>query len=99
MARCYHCQQTIKAVERIGRRDTCPGCGVDLRCCLNCAFYDPGMAQACREPQAEPVFDKDRGNFCEFFALNERQHDSSSIAAPVRANVFSQLDALFKKKT
>jgi hypothetical protein len=32
-----------------------------------CEFYDPGRANACREPVAEPVSDKMRANFCGWF--------------------------------
>jgi len=42
-------------------------CRVDLRVCLNCAFYDPRVAQQCRERRAEPELEKHVGNFCEFF--------------------------------
>ena len=48
-------------------------CRADLRVCLNCAFYDPRVAQQCRERRAEPVLDKDVGNFCEYFDFARRQ--------------------------
>jgi hypothetical protein len=35
--------------------------------CLNCAHYDPRVAQQCRERRAEAVGEKDRANFCEWF--------------------------------
>lgn len=55
-----------------GRNDTCPQCRADLRVCLNCARYDEHAAHQCREPRAEPVADKDRANFCEWFVFAER---------------------------
>ena len=48
-------------------------CRADLRVCLNCAFYDPRVAQQCRERRAEPVLEKDLGNFCEYFEFSHRQ--------------------------
>jgi hypothetical protein len=42
-------------------------CRADLRVCLNCAFYDRNAAHQCRERRAEPVLEKDAGNFCEYF--------------------------------
>jgi len=42
-------------------------CRADLRVCLNCAFYDPRVAQQCRERRAEPVQEKHVGTFCEYF--------------------------------
>jgi len=47
-------------------------CRADLRVCLNCAFYDPRVAQQCRERRAEPVLEKDAGNFCEYFDFARR---------------------------
>lgn len=47
-------------------------CRADLRVCLNCTFYDPKVAQQCRERRAEPVLDKEAGNFCEYFDFAKR---------------------------
>lgn len=42
-------------------------CRADLRVCLNCTHYDRSVAHQCRERRAEPVLEKDSGNFCEYF--------------------------------
>jgi hypothetical protein len=94
MKSCHRCQREIVSKDRIGRRDTCPGCGVDLRCCLNCTFYDTHYANACREPNADPVLDKEAGNFCEFFMFSENRQQQQPATADTRA----RLEALFKKK-
>ena len=47
-------------------------CRADLRVCLNCVSYDPRVAQQCRERRADPVLDKDVGNFCEYFDFIRR---------------------------
>jgi hypothetical protein len=47
-------------------------CRADLRVCLNCMHYDPRAAQQCRERRADPVLDKDAGNFCEYFDFVRR---------------------------
>jgi hypothetical protein len=94
MKACYHCRQEISAQDRIGRRDTCPGCGADLHCCLNCTFYDTQFANACREPNADHVLDKEAGNFCEYFEFTDKRQ-AQKIAAD---NARAQLEALFKKK-
>lgn len=95
MKTCHHCQHPIATKNRIGRRDVCSSCGADLHCCLNCLFYDLHAANACREPNADHVLDKETGNFCEYFALVEnRQPQHSTTTAHARA----QLEALFKKK-
>ena len=55
-----------------GRGETCMKCRTDLRVCLNCAHYDPRVAQQCRERRAEPVLEKAVGNFCEYFDFARR---------------------------
>ena len=80
---------------KIGRREVCPGCGADLRCCLNCAFHDPGAYNQCREPQAERVLDKDRGNFCDWFRF--RGASEGQRAGGGKGSFQDKLDSLFKK--
>ena len=99
MKTCYQCQREVLIKDRVGRRDTCPVCGVDLRCCRNCAFYDTGYANACREPHTDTVLDKEAGNFCDFFAFAERQGQSPSAPETSALSARAQLEALFKKKS
>ena len=99
MRMCHQCQKELTLEEPIGRRDTCPGCGADVRCCLNCAFYDEHSADACREPNAELVQHKDTANFCDFFALKSEPVKPTSQSSQVGGDARSQLDALFKKKS
>lgn len=47
-------------------------CRADLRVCLNCASYDSRVAHQCRERRAEPVLEKNVGNFCEYFDFVRR---------------------------
>ncbi len=68
MKKCHKCGAAIEA-DKVSRRDECPGCGSDVRVCLNCRFYSPGRANACEEPQVEPVKEKDRSNYCDFFSF------------------------------
>ncbi|TVQ19746.1 MAG: hypothetical protein EA382_16035 [Spirochaetaceae bacterium] len=65
MASCYNCQTELP--ERIYRNTTCDRCGRDSKVCLNCRFYDPTAHWECRETIGEPVRDKDRANFCDYF--------------------------------
>lgn len=99
MKTCYQCQREVLIKDRIGRRDTCLECGVDLRCCRNCTFYDTRYANACREPQTDPVLDKEASNFCDFFAFVERQGQPSPFPDPAPLSVRAQLEGLFKKKS
>ncbi len=94
---CYKCKNEVKIDKIIGRKDTCPFCQSDLRCCLNCRFYDPGSYNQCREPQADRVLDKDRSNFCDYFnfkdsALSALEDKTKQGSDSIR----KKLDDLFK---
>ncbi len=75
---CYGCGADIGARERVGRRDTCPSCGVDLHSCRQCRFYDVRASNECHESQAERVLDKERANFCDWFAPSEARATAGS---------------------
>jgi hypothetical protein len=69
---CFKCGWEWKLSGEPGRSDTCPTCGNDLRVCLSCVHYDRSVAHQCRERRADPVLDKDRSNFCEYFEMARR---------------------------
>lgn len=92
---CWKCGREIEIKERIGFREHCPGCDRALHACLNCEFHDPAYNNQCRETQAERVVDKERANFCEFFA--SRKPGKAKISSPA-AGSRAKLDELFKKK-
>lgn len=77
---CHNCGESWTLDGQPGRGETCMKCRADLRVCLNCAHYDRNMAHQCRERRAEPVLEKDVGNFCEYFefALRNRQPKNES---------------------
>ncbi len=92
---CFHCRTEILLTGRIGRRELCPHCGRDLHACRNCRFYDPQAYNSCRESQAERVLDKDRGNFCDYFAY--REGDGAPDGTPASGtSVRDKLASLFK---
>lgn len=93
MPSCHACGAELPKNARIGRRETCATCGADLHVCRNCRFQVPGMHNDCAEPQAERVVEKDRANFCEYFAPGERVAGATSVSS-ARA----RLDSLFRKR-
>lgn len=93
MATCYFCHKPLDLQGKILFREECPHCASDVHVCKNCRFYDPGYANQCRETQIEPVQDKERGNYCEFFVLGQGVDGQSDDQAKAK----SQLDNLFKK--
>jgi hypothetical protein len=90
---CHNCGQPVDTRERIGRSARCPGCGKDLRVCLNCRFYEPGAHWDCRETIPEPVREKDRGTFCDYFSPASDRKPSGSSEPEHKAR--SQFDRLF----
>ena len=93
---CAGCGAALGRPERVGRRETCPQCGGDLRTCRQCRFYDRAAANACREPQAERVADKARANFCDYFALAAEATRASDAASPSDAR--AALERLFTRR-
>ncbi len=63
---CWSCGRDMKAGD-YGRETNCLGCGKPTKVCLNCRWHDRSKANACAEPMAEEVLEKDRPNFCNFF--------------------------------
>jgi len=89
---CHRCGRPTSG-ERIAFRATC-GCGAWLHCCRNCEFFAPGRANDCREPRAEPLADREQGNFCEWFRASAAPAAAAGNATAARA----ALDTLFAKK-
>ncbi len=91
---CWKCGASITDQPLpLGRVAECAACRSDLHVCRMCEFYDTRVAASCRETVADEVLDKERANFCAYFAVRPNTYpgreDESSAAARV------QLEALF----
>jgi hypothetical protein len=72
---CWKCGASLEGEPLpLARLAVCPACRADLHVCRLCVFYDPGVADHCREPVAEVVQDKERGNFCGYFQPRPGAH-------------------------
>jgi len=91
---CHQCGKEVEIKKLLGRKEACPFCRSDLRCCLNCTFYDPASYNACRELQAERVLEKDRSNFCEYFVFKKTA--TSQDVKDTKNQSLYKLNALFK---
>jgi len=98
---CHHCSREVRLLAALQRTDSCPYCRSDLKCCLNCRFFDPGANNQCREPAAEWQTEKEKANFCEYFEFRE----VSPLSAPGMGGAASDkdraraaFDSLFGKK-
>lgn len=69
---CWKCGKTLNFIPPISRTDVCLSCRADVRSCRNCSHYSKGLYNDCYETVNEPVLDKERANFCEWFSLNPR---------------------------
>jgi len=109
---CYGCGAELRLDGPVGRRTTCPDCDADLHSCINCRFYDEGVAHECREPHAEHLIDKQASNACELFQLGDgasRRRARSRAARDALGALFGEapgpaeqdprdaLEALFRK--
>ena len=96
---CHHCNRELNLMAAVARTDGCPYCYSDLKCCLNCTFFDPGMNNQCREPQAEWQSEKAKANFCEFFSFGDTSAAlRSGGGAPDRDRARAAFDSLFRRK-
>ena len=91
---CYRCGASLAALTLpISRQDACPDCSVHLHVCRMCVHFDTDVPGQCREDDAEEVFEKEKLNFCEWFAPSENAFDPAHKAEADRAR--EALDALF----
>jgi hypothetical protein len=92
---CFACNAEVRVAssERVGFRDECSHCGVDLHACKNCVHHDPSAYNECRESSSERVSDRERANRCDYFSPGHATGGSGSE----RGKALSDLDSLFKK--
>ena len=90
---CYRCGASLAALTLpIARLDECPDCSVHVHCCRMCVYFDPQVAEQCREDDAEEVKEKMRANFCDYFRPNPDAFDGDLLTAEQQAK--TQLDSL-----
>jgi hypothetical protein len=91
---CWKCGASLESEPLpLARLAECPVCHADLHVCRLCEFFDPGVANSCREPVADVVKDKEHANFCGYFQPRPDAW-AGSVAAPAR-QARANLDALF----
>ncbi|MBN1915190.1 MAG: hypothetical protein JW769_04810 [Parachlamydiales bacterium] len=65
---CFHCKAQNRLLEKkVPFRAECFQCSSDLHVCKNCAYYSVGKPNDCLIPDTEPVYDREKHNFCEEF--------------------------------
>jgi hypothetical protein len=93
---CRTCGTRVTYEEPIPRDSVCEQCGTDLRCCRNCRHWDAHYNNECTEPQADPVPDKTRRNFCEYFYFSRESFTGVVGGGKDRAaEARAKLEAMF----
>jgi ribosomal protein L40E len=91
---CFRCGATLRSLPLpLSRQDQCPFCSVYLHVCMMCESFDPNVSNQCREDDAEPVHEKERANFCEWFRPGTDVFDAHRAAQEDRSK--EALSALF----
>ena len=93
---CVFCRGLLDIVAPVQRKDSCPHCHRDLRCCKQCKSYDPNAYNECREVAAQRILDKERANHCDYFVLRGSKGEGRGLDRVKEAK--KALEALFKKK-
>ena len=91
---CWRCGTPIAGDDLpIRRAELCRACNADLHVCKLCTFYNPSVANACEEPIALAVQNKERSNYCDYFKPTTRAWNPGTDQAQQQAK--AELDALF----
>ena len=88
---CRQCNTENQISNKLGFREECMKCGQDLHACNHCEFFDPKVYNECRETSADPVKEKDRANYCDYY-----EPGSSNDLDAKKEEVLSAAEALFK---
>jgi hypothetical protein len=91
--KCWSCgTAVVDEPMPLGREARCRVCGKDLHACRQCNFYDTSKGNRCAEPVADEVLDKERANFCGYFAVNPSAHAGNHQAQAARAQLAAMFD-------
>jgi hypothetical protein len=94
MISCWRCGADIADdLFPLRREEVCGECDADLHVCKLCVFYNPSVSDACDEPIAPQVTNKERANFCDYFKPSASAYRAKSNDEASRSR--AELDALF----
>jgi len=92
---CHFCGAPVAIGEPIPRDSECESCRHDLRCCRNCRHWDPRYHNECMESMADPVEDKTRRNFCEYFYFSREPYAPAAGGKARESEARAKLEGLF----
>ncbi len=92
--RCWRCGEALAGeLFPLRREEVCPACDADLHVCRLCRFYNPSVSDACDEPVAAAVTNKERANFCDY--LEPSPHAFRGSGGTTDDTARAALNALF----
>jgi len=91
---CWKCGKENK-IDSVSRSTECNFCHADLHSCKGCKFYSPGNHFDCKENISEPIADKDKANFCDFFMIKTDVAAGNSTQDDKAAKAKAAFNALF----
>jgi hypothetical protein len=95
---CWKCGAELQGVILpLSRREVCRACNAEQHVCKLCRHFDPKVASACREERAETVANKERANFCDYFAPKSGAFQAKELTKQAAAR--QQLADLFGDNT
>lgn len=92
---CHFCKAVLDETAKVYRASTCPSCSKELKICLNCRFYGPAAHWECLESIPEPVSDKERSNFCDYFQFRDSPARGQDRQAPRHEQAKQDFGRLF----
>ena len=94
MIPCWRCGAHVaEDLFPLRREEVCEACDADLHVCKFCVFYNPSVSDACDEPIAAAVSNKERANFCDYLKPSALAYQAQSGEAAERSR--AELDNLF----
>ena len=90
---CVNCGSSVEGA--VYRNTLCSACGKELHTCRNCRHYAPGKPYDCAESIGEPIPDKTRANFCDFFQINLKSDNGGGDSSGKSSSAKDAFDALF----
>lgn len=88
---CWQCGQALKGlILPLSRREECGQCGADQHVCKMCVHFD---GRYCTEQRADPPNDKEKANFCDYFAPKANAYSGGYVDKSAAAK--AKLAALF----
>ncbi|HRW58766.1 MAG TPA: hypothetical protein P5048_04020 [Chlamydiales bacterium] len=90
---CPHCKKEME-ISKIHFRSECPFCETNLHSCRFCKYFSPGKPNDCMILNTDPIYDRDKYNFCEEFSFKNSMEQAHKSKNEIEKSLFDDLDKL-----